>query len=343
MSGEFHLSVVIPNRNRAHSLARAVLSVRDDDAGAEIIVVDDCSDEDLSAEYARLQAMGVRVLRQDSRRRGGAARNRGVREAGGTHVSFLDSDDVWLPGRHDHIRRFYAAPGRDRTVLVSGALLHIDGDIRRPHQPDWRPGRSLVEYCYRDGGRVQTSMLSLPAGIARAHPFDEDLRVNQDTDLAMRMDRAGIAFHIDPEPGVIKEESPRPDRLTTGAETADLSFAWYRRESGDWSPAARSGYFLQDRVWRLADSGRRPAAFAALARSLVPPVSPRETARRALSMIAGEGLYSRLRAGWRQRAPAPVDPGLIAAGERWREFDARARAFCATARDAAAGQPGTIR
>ncbi|WP_374300119.1 glycosyltransferase family 2 protein [Paracoccus sp. (in: a-proteobacteria)] len=341
MSRQFQLTVVIPNLNRAHSLIRAALSVRDDSADIEIVVVDDCSDSDLSAEYDRLRDMDVRVFRQDVRQGGCAARNRGVREGTGTHVSFLDSDDVWMAGRHDRVRRFYAAPETARTVLVSGALLHVNGEIRKPHQPAWRPGRSLVEYVYRDMGRFQTSMLNLPVEIVRECPWNEDLRVNQDTDLGMRMDRAGIGFHIDPEPGVIKEESIRPGRITTGRETADLSHAWYRRESKDWSPAARSGYHLQDRVWRLADSGRRREAFIALARSLGPPVSPRETARRALSMVAGQRLYARLRGGYRKNVQLPGDVDAVqqAASRTWHDLDARAQAVCAGARDGAGQGP----
>lgn len=329
MTGKFQLSVVIPNRNRAHSLVRAVLSVREDSPDCEIIVVDDCSDVDLSAEYDRLTDMGVRIFRQDTHRRGGAARNRGVREARGTHVSFLDSDDVWLRGRAGRVRGFYAAPGTPRTVMVSNVLLHEDGVIRRPRQPEWRPGSSLVEYVYRDMGWVQTSMLNLPAGIAREFPWNEALRVNQDTDLVMRMDRAGVGFHIDPEPGVIKEESRRHDRLSHHVETADFSYAWYRRESRDWSPAARAGYHLQDRVWRLADTGRRAEAFLALARSLAPPVHPRETARRALSMIVGRDIYARMRGSYHSRRRVPGAAGGCGAALRtWHDMSARAEAFC---------------
>ncbi|MBU2957923.1 glycosyltransferase [Paracoccus sp. 1_MG-2023] len=344
MFDQFKLSVVIPNLDRAVSLVRAVQSVRDDSPEAEIVVVDDCSQADLSAEYGRLQAEGVLIFRQPVRMRGGAARNRGVREATGTHVSFLDSDDVWMPGRHDRIRDFFAQPGTEKTVLISAALLHIDGEIRHPYQPPWRDGSTLVDYAYRDMGRVQTSMLNMPRQMVLDCPWNEELRVNQDTDLAMRLDRAGASFQVDPEPGVIKEESPSPTRLTNGRETADRSHAWYRRESGDWSAAAKSGYHLQDRVWRLADSGRNREAFVALARSLVPPVSPRETARRALSMLAGPALYARMRRGYRAKsgADAAVDPALAAQLDRWRDLDARAQAFCDDAKSGKQGTPPTM-
>lgn len=330
----FLLSVVIPNRNRAESLLRAVLSLRDQtNDEIEIIVVDDCSDTDLSAEYGLLQSMGVKLLHQPRHLRGSAARNRGAAEARGSHVSFLDSDDIWLPGRYDRIRDFYAQPRNARTVLVSGAVLHIDGEIRPAVQPDWPAGASLVEYVYRDGGRIQTSMLTMPAELARAFPFDESLRVNQDTDLAMRMDRGGISFAITSEPALAKEESPRKDRLTTGSETIELSHDWFRRESHDWSPAAKSGYYLQDRVWRLADAGRRGPALMALMRTLSPPVAPRETARRAASLLLGDRGYALLRRGYRK---ASGDPAAPAAGnailDRWNALDHEAAALVASVR-----------
>lgn len=309
MKTSFHLSIVITNRNRARPLLRAMLSLPERDADElEIIVVDDFSDVDLGAEYAYLESLGARVLRQDRHLYGAAARNRGTQAARGTHISFLDSDDIWLPGRYDELQQFYSNGANDRQVHVSGAELYVGGIIRPVMQPAWRTGSSLVDYVYRDAGRVQTSMLTMPIGIARQYPFDESLRVNQDTDLAMRMDRGGIGFTISTMPGIVKDETPKPGRVTTGHETADLSHSWYRRESHDWSAAAKSGYHLQDRVWRLEDSGRRREALIALGRSLFPPVSIREPARRLASLLLGPGGYARLRDRYRRRRGAPCGP-----------------------------------
>ena len=326
MPDAFLLSVVIPNRNRAQSLLRALLSLQGQtDDPIEIIVVDDASETDLSAEYALAETMGARVWRQPRHLRGSAARNRGVAEARGTHVSFLDSDDVWLPGRYDDIKAFFARPENAARVLVCGALLHVGGQIRPAVQPEWKPGSSLVEYVYRDGGRIQTSMLTMPIQIARAHPFDENLRVNQDTDLAMRLDRAGIGFTISPTPRLVKEETPRTDRLTTDTATIDWSHAWYRRESHDWSAAAKSGYHLQDRVWRLADAGHRGRAFLSLGRSLLPPVSVRETARRAINLTLGNGGYAALRNLYRRGSGDKAAPDNACDVLRaWQDLDRRA-------------------
>ncbi|MFV0295001.1 MAG: glycosyltransferase family 2 protein, partial [Hyphomicrobiaceae bacterium] len=333
MSRPFLLSVVIPNRNRATPLLRAILSLpQRSPEELDVIVVDDFSQVDLSTEYAYLESLGVRVIRQDQHLLGGAARNRGMRAARGTHVCFLDSDDIWLPCRYDELRKFFSDPANDRRVHVSNAELHVGNEVCHVTQPEWRPGSSLVDYVYRDAGRVQTSMLAMPVDIAREHPFDESLRVNQDTDLAMRMDRAGIGFRISPQPCIVKEETPKPDRVTTGRETADLSLEWYLRESHDWSAAAKSGYHLQDRVWRLADSGHRGAALIALGRTLLPPVSIRESARRLSTILLGPKGYARLRNGYRTLAgrkigPDPSsDPTLVL----WRMLTQRAENLCET-------------
>ncbi len=90
------VSVVIPCFNREKSLGDAITSaLRQTLPAAEIVVVDDGS-TDGSAAVAECFGPPVRVIR---RANGGAAaaRNRGIAEATGDWIAFLDSDDVWAP------------------------------------------------------------------------------------------------------------------------------------------------------------------------------------------------------------------------------------------------------
>ena len=87
------VTVIIPVRNRAAWLGRALASVLGQTLQpAEIVVVDDGSTDDLDrvlAEYPR-----VRLIRQDAAG-AYAARNRGIALSTQPFIAFLDSDDVW--------------------------------------------------------------------------------------------------------------------------------------------------------------------------------------------------------------------------------------------------------
>ena len=51
----------------------------------------------------RAARFGARVRLIEQTNRGpAAARNRGVAEARGTYLAFLDGDDIWLPGNPGH-------------------------------------------------------------------------------------------------------------------------------------------------------------------------------------------------------------------------------------------------
>ncbi|HWP47775.1 MAG TPA: glycosyltransferase family A protein [Candidatus Limnocylindrales bacterium] len=88
------VSVVVPIYNSARYLGEAIESVLAQTyRPIEIIVVDDGSTDE-SARVA--QWYPVRYYRQPHSGPG-AARNRGIMEAHGEFLAFLDADDVWMP------------------------------------------------------------------------------------------------------------------------------------------------------------------------------------------------------------------------------------------------------
>lgn len=92
------ISVVIPLFNKAAYVAEAIRSVLDQGLDAhEIIVVDDGS-TDGGAEI--VEAMAAPKLKLISQANSGVsvARNRGIDEASGDYIAFLDADDRYRPG-----------------------------------------------------------------------------------------------------------------------------------------------------------------------------------------------------------------------------------------------------
>ena len=98
MSEDFPLlSVILPTYNAAGFINDAIRSIQEQDyPKLEIIVVDDGS-TDATREAVASHPGTVRYVRQENQGPAGA-RNHGLRLARGSLVTFLDADDVWVPG-----------------------------------------------------------------------------------------------------------------------------------------------------------------------------------------------------------------------------------------------------
>ncbi len=118
------VSVVMPAYNAGAYIQQAIDSVLAQDYPAvELIVVDDGSSDDT---VARVQAYGDRVKLLTQANQGSAvARNRGLEAARGEYIAFLDSDDVWLPGK--------------LTAQVAYLERHPDVDLVYSRWQTWRP------------------------------------------------------------------------------------------------------------------------------------------------------------------------------------------------------------
>lgn len=93
-------SIIVPHYNYLVRLKRLVQSIpqRQD---LEIIIVDDCSPNstnDLCSEGLHARAS---LLRTDTNRGAGAARNLGLSQASGDWILFADSDDIFVSGAFD--------------------------------------------------------------------------------------------------------------------------------------------------------------------------------------------------------------------------------------------------
>jgi glycosyltransferase involved in cell wall biosynthesis len=91
------ITVILPAFNAAKFLADTLRSVLAQDyPGFELLVIDDGSTDGTAAIAAGFAAQDdrVRVISQDN---GGvaAARNRGIAEARGQYLAFIDADDLW--------------------------------------------------------------------------------------------------------------------------------------------------------------------------------------------------------------------------------------------------------
>jgi dTDP-4-amino-4,6-dideoxygalactose transaminase/glycosyltransferase involved in cell wall biosynthesis len=117
-AGESRFSVIIPTYNRADMVTEAVESVlAQTHRDFEIIVVDDGSTDDTTGALAPWRGR-VRYVHQANAGLA-AARNRGIREATGDFVAFLDSDDLFEPRLLERVLATFRARPEAGAVFVA--------------------------------------------------------------------------------------------------------------------------------------------------------------------------------------------------------------------------------
>jgi glycosyltransferase involved in cell wall biosynthesis len=195
------VSVIIPTYNRAVVLERAIGSVlaqsfRD----YELIVVDDGSTDATQDVIARYEGRLIALSQENWGV--AAARNLGMRHSSGELVSFLDSDDEWLPQKlHRQVDLFRR--GDKAFVCHTDEIWLRDGKnvsqkVKHAKQGGRFFGRAL-ELCLISPSSVIISRALLD----RVGWFDESLPVAEDYDLWLRL-TAFYPVHFIAEPLVIK-------------------------------------------------------------------------------------------------------------------------------------------
>lgn len=93
------VSVIMPSYNTAKYIAESINSVLNQTySNWELIIVDDCSsDETDLIVKSFLSDKRIKYYKNPTNLGAALSRNRGLREASGTWIAFLDSDDLWKP------------------------------------------------------------------------------------------------------------------------------------------------------------------------------------------------------------------------------------------------------
>lgn len=190
------VSALIPTYNRRAEVVRAIDSVFAQTVPVdEIIVVDDGS-TDGSAEAIR-DRYGSRVVLLEQKNAGvSAARNRGIREAQGEWIAFLDSDDTWLPTKIERQLEALAALGGEFGLCLTDCAF--DGDPRLKSSAFERSGFAATSKLgavekpaqYMLAGREffwLPSLMVRRSLLEELRAFNESLVIGEDTDLLFRL------------------------------------------------------------------------------------------------------------------------------------------------------------
>lgn len=130
------VSIVTPAWRAARFVGDTIRSVQAQDyADWEMFVVDDCSPDDTAAVVDSFAAADsrIRIIRQPENGGPAAARNAAIEAATGRYLAFLDSDDLWLPGKLTRQLEFM----RERRAALSFT------EFRRIAEDGRSPGKRI--------------------------------------------------------------------------------------------------------------------------------------------------------------------------------------------------------
>lgn len=94
------VSIVIPVHNAESYIAKTIRSILTQTiSNYEVLLVDDASTDDSLEKIKRIRDERLKILKTHLEHAAGAAaaRNRGIEEAKGRYLAFLDADDLWHP------------------------------------------------------------------------------------------------------------------------------------------------------------------------------------------------------------------------------------------------------
>jgi len=215
-------SVVIPVYNDADTLSRAIDSVLSQTHRVrEIIVVDDCSDDNPQKVVDRYDDDRITFMSHEANCGGSAARNTGIETTTGEYIAFLDADDEWKPtkiekqlaelrSRSNEWVAVYCRVKNERSALNDlGDKLATILRTRDPH-PATEGDHKVIDEILKMNWHMSTSSLLVERETVDAiDGFDERFQRHQDWEFLIRVLKHGKLAFVD-EPLVIKHGTGRP-------------------------------------------------------------------------------------------------------------------------------------
>lgn len=155
-------SIVIPIYNSARYLPKTLKRIFNACQGFDyqVILVDDCSDEDDIKYIRQIAATNSNVMLHEKKQKSNAAvsRNLGTKLAQSEIVFFLDSDDYFTTNYI--IRRMNKHEDRHIDIIF-GNYAEVSGDSVRDFNFHYKSGSSGEDFLFLEMGDIRSSTISI--------------------------------------------------------------------------------------------------------------------------------------------------------------------------------------
>lgn len=187
-----NVSVVIPLFNREYSIEACLRSVIDQShKPAEIIVVDDCSNDNSVKTVLELGNPLIKLIQLQSNSGAQVARNEGVKNSRSEWIAFLDSDDTW---HENYLERQIEAinTSEANVVYCNGIIKSKAGNY--PYQMPDVSGDTYKKLLSKPGPMFQ-GLLVKKILLEKISYLDPQVKAYQEWETAIRLGKIAD-FHF---------------------------------------------------------------------------------------------------------------------------------------------------
>jgi len=210
------VSLIIATHNRCTSLPRSIESARNAGSEVEIVVVDDAS-HDQTTEVCNARA-DIKYVRLQRRLGLGPARNVGLIASSSPYISFLDDDDLRLPGSLDlQIDLLEAHPD---AGMIYGKVLYGDdeGQVTGEGYPQQCRQGDLFWEIMSWNFIPCPSVVFRRECVKRLGLLEEDAPGVEDWDLWVRIAEVYPVIAVDEPVAIWRQSSPDSGQFTSHEE-----------------------------------------------------------------------------------------------------------------------------
>jgi len=237
------ISIIMPCYNSVAHVAASIASALGQTYGdIELILVDDGSTDDTLEVASGFEDSRLRIVKQKNR---GvcAARNRGLAEAGGGYIAFLDSDDSWDPSCLELLHRSLCRQPEAVLAYCGWQNIGLPGGRGAPFVPPDYERPDKTETLFINCRWPIHAALTRRVAIQEAGGFDEHFNTSEDYLLWLNI---GMKHKIVRVPEVLAFYHFHNDQQATGNRARLARNHWLAQR-----------YFLKTNSWLLRQLGRQ--------------------------------------------------------------------------------------
>ena len=247
------VSIIIPNYKRVAELKRSLKSVVNQIYNnLEIIVVDDNSPniDKIEKVINEISDDRIQLIKHKINKKGGAARNTGIKLAKGKYIAFLDSDDTWEPEKIEKQISLAEKYNEEIFCYTQSNVLTNNWTKIKPKR-GIKKGESIGDYLFVNYQFIPTPSMFVSASLAKKCLFEENLPRHQDFDFLFKIEKHNPKFLFIKEP-LTNVFWAQQDKLTDKGWKSESSKDFFNKHKNHLSKKAYANAYFNSVVYYSA-------------------------------------------------------------------------------------------